>query len=51
MERGMVRRIDDTRAMARFIFTTTLFPLYDGYSYGEKERERLKLFAFYVARS
>lgn len=48
MERGMVRRIDDTRAMARFIFTT-LFPLYDGYSYGE--RERLKLFAFYVARS
>lgn len=50
MERGMVRRIDDTRAMAGFIFTT-LFPLYDGYSYGEKERERLKLFAFYVARS
>lgn len=38
MERGMVRRIDDTRAMARFIFTT-LFPLYDGYSY-RRERER-----------
>lgn len=36
-QRGMVRRID-TRAMARLIFTT-LFPLYDSYSYGERERE------------